>query len=177
MKLQTIMKLKMPITLINMTPVLPPRQNSYLAGSEVSRRSGREHKLPGKYLDFVVPTRGLPKKQSASQASGSSTGPGIHGKISGITASPTEARSSAAVNDPFTHQEALSREDSERWKVAMEEEYQSLLENEIWTLTDHPKGRKAIKCKWGFKTKHDVKKSSPILSRGGNGRNTEATKP
>lgn len=47
-------------TVINLTPVLPPRQNSYPPRSEVSRRSGREHILPGKYKDFVVPTKGLP---------------------------------------------------------------------------------------------------------------------
>ncbi|XP_062556984.1 uncharacterized protein LOC134221823 [Armigeres subalbatus] len=47
-------------TVIDMTPVLLPRQFSYPPRSQVSRRSGREHKLPGKYNDFIVPPKGLP---------------------------------------------------------------------------------------------------------------------
>lgn len=30
------------------------------------------------------------------------------------------------------------------------------MDNNTWTLTNLPEGRKAIKCKWVFKTKHDA---------------------
>ena len=38
----------------------------------------------------------------------------------------------------------------------MESEYQSLLSNGTWTLCDLPPHKKAIKCKWVYKTKRDV---------------------
>ncbi|KXJ71784.1 hypothetical protein RP20_CCG019713 [Aedes albopictus] len=38
----------------------------------------------------------------------------------------------------------------------MKEEYDALINNNTWTLTELPKGRSAIKCKWVYKTKHDA---------------------
>jgi len=38
----------------------------------------------------------------------------------------------------------------------MEEEIQAHAENQTWLLSDLPAGRKAIKCKWVFKTKLDA---------------------
>uniref|UniRef100_W4VRQ4 Putative retrovirus-related pol polyprotein from transposon tnt n=1 Tax=Corethrella appendiculata TaxID=1370023 RepID=W4VRQ4_9DIPT len=60
------------------------------------------------------------------------------------------------VADPETPEEALSRPDGNRWKMAMEEEYQSLLANDTWELEDLPENRKPIQCKWVFKTKRDA---------------------
>lgn len=64
--------------------------------------------------------------------------------------------SALANGDPDTHQEALSRDDAALWKRAMCEEYDALMANDTWTLTELPNGRKPIKCKWVFKTKHDA---------------------
>lgn len=58
-------------------------------------------------------------------------------------------------NDPLTVNEAFGGDESENWKVAISEEYNSLLKNDTWTLVDLPPGRKAIQCKWVFKTKTD----------------------
>ena len=55
--------------------------------------------------------------------------------------------------DPATVEEALTSQYAEEWKRAMEEEIQAHVENQTWTLSDVPTGRKAIKCKWVFKTK------------------------
>lgn len=57
--------------------------------------------------------------------------------------------------DPLTVKEALEGDESENWKSAILEEYNSLLQNKTWTLTKLPPGRKAIRCKWVFKTKTD----------------------
>lgn len=46
--------------------------------------------------------------------------------------------------------------DSELWKKAMVDEFNSLQENHTWELTDLPANRKAIDVKWVFKTKKDV---------------------
>src|ERR1043165_4987933 len=58
--------------------------------------------------------------------------------------------------DPTTVEEALSSHNAEEWKRAMEEEIQAHVENQTWTFSDVPAGRKAIKCKWVFKTKLKV---------------------
>lgn len=57
------------------------------------------------------------------------------------------------ISDPLTVEEALSGTDSEHWKAAMDEEYQSLLENKTWEMTTLPENKRPIPCKWVFKTK------------------------
>lgn len=57
------------------------------------------------------------------------------------------------LDDPTTVAEALSRHDGSFWKKAILDEYNSLLVNETWDLVDLPQDRKAINCKWVFKTK------------------------
>ncbi|XP_048481491.1 uncharacterized protein LOC105390889 [Plutella xylostella] len=61
------------------------------------------------------------------------------------------------VSDPHTAQEALASNNALKWKEAMDCEYNSLVENNTWTLCDLPSGCKAIPCKWVFKTKMDDK--------------------
>ena len=36
------------------------------------------------------------------------------------------------------------------WEVAMEEEYNALMENQKWDLVPLPKGRKIVRCRWIF---------------------------
>uniref|UniRef100_A0A2A4JA71 Integrase catalytic domain-containing protein n=1 Tax=Heliothis virescens TaxID=7102 RepID=A0A2A4JA71_HELVI len=57
--------------------------------------------------------------------------------------------------DPDSVKEALSSDNAENWKNAMDEEFQSLIRNNTWILTDLPPGKKALPCKWIFKTKTD----------------------
>ncbi|XP_062544965.1 uncharacterized protein LOC134211764 isoform X1 [Armigeres subalbatus] len=38
----------------------------------------------------------------------------------------------------------------------MRDEYEALIANDTWTLTELPPGRKPIKCKWVYKTKYDA---------------------
>jgi hypothetical protein len=46
-------------------------------------------------------------------------------------------------------------EDNEHdeWKNAMEEEYESIMKNSTWELTELPKHKKPIGCKWIYKPK------------------------
>ncbi len=55
-----------------------------------------------------------------------------------------------------TVEEALNGKDAKKWEIAMQEEYDSLLVNNTWSLVPLPKGRKPISCKWVFKIKHGV---------------------
>ena len=55
--------------------------------------------------------------------------------------------------EQLTHWEAMSRVDTPWWKEACEEEYQSLMYNNVWTVVDLPPGKKAVGSKWVFKLK------------------------
>jgi hypothetical protein len=46
-----------------------------------------------------------------------------------------------AVTAPMTYEEANNRENAQQWKMAMNEEISSLLENETWNLTELPNGK------------------------------------
>ena len=58
-------------------------------------------------------------------------------------------------SEPTNFQEAVLSPQAEQWKLAMEEEMQSLEQNGTWTLTKLPAGRKAIQNRWVFKLKLD----------------------
>lgn len=47
----------------------------------------------------------------------------------------------------------MSRPNSNLWKVAIDDEMVSLIENNTWELVQLPDDRKAIECKWMFKLK------------------------
>ena len=55
--------------------------------------------------------------------------------------------------EPRNYKEAMKSEDAVEWKAAIEEEVNSLLANQTWTLVKHPEGRNIIGCKWVFKVK------------------------
>ncbi len=62
----------------------------------------------------------------------------------------------AFLEGPQTVEETLNGEDAKKWEMAMQEEYDSLVVNNTWSLVPLPKGRKPISCKWMFKIKHGV---------------------
>ena len=57
--------------------------------------------------------------------------------------------------EPKSVAEALNGPDAESWKKAMEEEYESIVKNEVFELVEIPHGRKPVDCKWVFKLKRD----------------------
>lgn len=61
--------------------------------------------------------------------------------------------SESIIKDPLTVEEALSSDRAEKWKDAMNVEFQQLMENKTWEVCELPLGRKAIDNKWVFKTK------------------------
>ena len=52
------------------------------------------------------------------------------------------------------------------WLKSMEEEIKSLLDNNTWTLSDLPSGRKVVKNKWVFKQKSDGRLKSRLVAKG-----------
>ena len=57
------------------------------------------------------------------------------------------------VDEPSTIQKAKSSDHAAEWKVATDAEYNSLIENKTWKLVELPPRRKAIGCKWVFKSR------------------------
>ncbi|CAI7809281.1 unnamed protein product [Closterium sp. NIES-54] len=49
-------------------------------------------------------------------------------------------------HEPASMEEALAGDDREAWLASREDEFQSHMENETWTLTNLPPGRKALDC-------------------------------
>ena len=55
---------------------------------------------------------------------------------------------------PPTYKTATMSPQAALWKVAMEREYDSLMDNRTWILVPPPPGRNIIKCKWVYKIKY-----------------------
>ena len=57
---------------------------------------------------------------------------------------------------PINYNDAVSCPESEKWKAAIQDEYNSIIENKTWEIVPLPKNRKAIKGKWvlDFKPAH-----------------------
>ena len=50
-------------------------------------------------------------------------------------------------DEPTSYQEAMYFSENAKWKVAIEDEMESLRKNPTWELCDLPKGKKPIGCK------------------------------
>lgn len=59
--------------------------------------------------------------------------------------------------EPRSYNEAFNSNEKHEWLSAMKDELKSIEENDTWTLTDLPQGRKSIGSKWVFKKKIDDK--------------------
>ena len=63
----------------------------------------------------------------------------------------------ATIGEPRNVRVAIESSDGSEWELDMQEEYKSLIANGTWELIPLPKSHKALKCKWVFRTKKDVK--------------------
>ncbi|CAI7899483.1 unnamed protein product [Closterium sp. NIES-54] len=59
-------------------------------------------------------------------------------------------------HEPASMEEALAGDDREAWLASREDEFQGHMENETWTLTNLPPGRKALDCTWVLRVKTDA---------------------
>ena len=57
--------------------------------------------------------------------------------------------------DPNSFEECIDRTDSHHWWKAMEEEFNSLIENETWEYCELPPGKKVIQTRWVYNSKLD----------------------
>ena len=75
------------------------------------------------------------------------------GRIPSTTYSSDEYVLLTDGDEPECYQEAVDSEEKAKWVAAMNEEMQSLYENETFELVKLPKGRKALKNLWVYKVK------------------------
>ena len=61
----------------------------------------------------------------------------------------------AETEEPKTMNQAKKRPDAQKWMKAAQDEMDSLLEHDTWSLTKPPLGGKIIGSKWVFKIKYD----------------------
>jgi len=66
-----------------------------------------------------------------------------------------EIKSLVMEDDPINFHQAMESPNSQKWLNAMNEEMQSMKDNDVWDLIPLPEGVKPIGNKWIFKTKRD----------------------
>lgn len=66
-----------------------------------------------------------------------------------------QEQANAPVHEPRSVIEAFSGENAIHWKKAAQSEFESLVKNKTWDLTELPKGRSVIGNKWVFKVKYN----------------------
>lgn len=57
------------------------------------------------------------------------------------------------ITEPRSYKEAINSDHKEAWKKAMQEEYNSLMQNETWILTEKSPHMKCLDSRWLFKVK------------------------
>lgn len=65
--------------------------------------------------------------------------------------------------------QALKSPEKNQWETAMKEEYQSLMDNNTWTLVNRPTGGNVVKCKWVLRKKETdrgVRFKARLVARG-----------
>ena len=53
--------------------------------------------------------------------------------------------------EPSSFEEAVEKQ---VWKDAMQEEYQSIMKNDVWDVVPRPEGKSIVTSKWIYKIKH-----------------------
>ena len=53
--------------------------------------------------------------------------------------------------EPTSYEEAIQKKE---WVEAMEEEYQSIMKNDVWDIVPKPESKSVVSSKWIYKIKH-----------------------
>ncbi|UYV73254.1 hypothetical protein LAZ67_10002363, partial [Cordylochernes scorpioides] len=65
--------------------------------------------------------------------------------------------------EPLNYEDAIVGQNSKPWKLAMDDEFNSLMKNQTWTYVTLPSDRKAIACKWVYKIKQNADGSNKMF--------------
>jgi transposase InsO family protein len=132
-----------PVTTQQPTPAPPPVDTT-------SGRPVRARNVPSQYQGYdLTTTRSYTRRTPAAPADAEGGG-----EDDQVPAAPLA--SLAITKDPVTFKEAMQSADAPKWIAATDEEYQSLLLNNTFTLAKPPPGVNLIPAKWVFTTKRDA---------------------
>ncbi|UYV80412.1 hypothetical protein LAZ67_19000134, partial [Cordylochernes scorpioides] len=65
--------------------------------------------------------------------------------------------------EPLNYEDAIVGQNSKKWKLTMDDEFNSLMKNQTWTYVTLPSDRKAIACKWVYKLKQNADGSNKMF--------------
>ncbi|UYV84036.1 hypothetical protein LAZ67_X000937 [Cordylochernes scorpioides] len=65
--------------------------------------------------------------------------------------------------EPLNYEDAIVGQNSKQWKLAMDDEFNSLMKNQTWTYVTLPSDRKTIACKWVYKIKQNADGSNKMF--------------
>ncbi|UYV83455.1 hypothetical protein LAZ67_23001090 [Cordylochernes scorpioides] len=65
--------------------------------------------------------------------------------------------------EPLNYEDAIVGQNSKKWKLAIDDEFNSLMKKQIWTYVTLPSDRKAIACKWVYKIKQNADGSNKMF--------------
>ncbi|KAH9521726.1 hypothetical protein DERF_005358 [Dermatophagoides farinae] len=68
--------------------------------------------------------------------------------------------------EPSTFNEAINSDESEKWREAMDKEYNQLIKHQTWQLVDKPDNEPIITVKWIFTIKDDGRYKARLVARG-----------
>ena len=110
------------------------------------RRSTRLHKQPTWLDDYVTNLHSHSSHNTNTTHIANLATTHIHPEFAAFLSHSTQ------ITDPTHFKDAVKHP---HWVSAMNEELQALELNDTWAITTLPHGKKAIGCKWIFKTKHN----------------------
>lgn len=58
-------------------------------------------------------------------------------------------------HEPQSYEEAMAGPNKANWLAAMQDEFNSLMKNNVWTIVDRPSSCNIVSCKWIYKLKSD----------------------
>ena len=120
-----------------------------------TRKSHRTHKLPTYLSDYVhsIPISQSPENHTLTPTSLTTCFSSKH-HISSTELDPKSQVFSLNIThdyEPSSYAEAAL---DPAWQTAMTQEFAALHDNNTWSLTPLPDGKKAIGCRWVYKIKH-----------------------
>lgn len=65
------------------------------------------------------------------------------------------------MEEPISFTDAMNSKQSKNWLEAMNDEMNSLIKNNTWTLVKKPPNQKLVGCKWLYKLKETVNQEEP----------------
>lgn len=137
-----------PNNVIDVPEMIPgPTESSPVSANEGNNQSGRkyptrERKKPSYFTDYIDP-----EEEPA------------------IFANCTIDYFYKICDPPKTYKEAISSDDADEWKTAMETEMSALVENDTFELTKRPVDREVIGGRWVYSTKKGPKGEKSYKAR------------